>query len=434
MCVCVYICICVYRYTTTIVFASKGDGWEGEGRRAPEAGKGGGGGLGIQPAIQPSIVVELLLDSRSSVAEVKEKLSAKLAADTGRGIPAAQLRLFLPGGGGAPSERGAGGGGAEIKDVAQKFSALGVCCSETVFFALGEPLKVNEYELRVDELGMKDVTLLTSKRPAVTVRACLRQSVALLYASCAAAKGVSASSFRLRRVLGGGGGVGAVLRSRDTLADCLPGVCDGLTLAFQPLPLNAEGHLGLCGGDLPPHLFSIFVRWLAVEGAGDAGGELGGGGGGGVCRLQDAVELIVGAGMTEEELEGRVSSLLHPPAGSVLRCTAPSAAVAISGDASLAATGLFVPLPLSLFVPLSLSLFVPLSLSLFVPLPLPLFVPLPLSLFVPLPLSLFVPLSLSLFVPLSLSLFVPLSLSLFVPLSLSPACSQPPNLQTHNQS
>ena len=118
MCVCVYICICVYRYTTTIVFASKGDGWEGEGRRAPEAGKGGGGGLGIQPAIQPSIVVELLLDSRSSVAEVKEKLSAKLAADTGRGIPAAQLRLFLPGGGGAPSERGAGGGGARGQERA----------------------------------------------------------------------------------------------------------------------------------------------------------------------------------------------------------------------------------------------------------------------------------------------------------------------------
>jgi hypothetical protein len=85
-----------------------------------------------------------------------------------------------------------------------------------------------------------------------------------------------------------------------------------------------------------------------VEGAGDAGGELEGGDGGGVCtrvcKLQDAVELIVEAGMPEEELEGRVSCLLNPPAGSVLRCTAPSAAVAISGDASLAATGLFVPL------------------------------------------------------------------------------------------
>jgi hypothetical protein len=81
-----------------------------------------------------------------------------------------------------------------------------------------------------------------------------------------------------------------------------------------------------------------------VEGAGDGGGELEGGGGGGVCKLQDAVELIVEAGMTEEELEGRVSCLLHPPASSVLCCTAPSAAVAISGDASLAATGLFVPL------------------------------------------------------------------------------------------
>ena len=49
----------------------------------------------------------------------------------------------------------------------------------------GEPLKVNEYELRVEELGMKDVTLLTCKEPGITVRASLSQSVALLYASCA---------------------------------------------------------------------------------------------------------------------------------------------------------------------------------------------------------------------------------------------------------
>ena len=70
-----YIYVNVYRYTTTIVFASKGDGWEGEGRRAPEAGKGGGVGVvlqvGIQPVIQPGIVVQLLIDTRSSVAEVR---------------------------------------------------------------------------------------------------------------------------------------------------------------------------------------------------------------------------------------------------------------------------------------------------------------------------------------------------------------------------
>ena len=72
--VCAWVCVYVYRYTTTIVFASKGDGWEGEGRKTLEAGKGGRVGAGIEAGIQPSkprIVVELLLDTRSSVAEVR---------------------------------------------------------------------------------------------------------------------------------------------------------------------------------------------------------------------------------------------------------------------------------------------------------------------------------------------------------------------------
>jgi len=72
-----------------------------------------------------------------------------------------------------------------------------------------------------------------------------------------------------------------------------------------------------------------------AEGAGanDKGGK--------VCKLRDAVELILEAGMTEEALEARVACALDAPAGSILRCAAPSAAVAIAGDASLAATGFF---------------------------------------------------------------------------------------------
>ena len=66
-------------------------------------------------------------------------------------------------------------------------------------------------------------------------------------------------------MLGGGGGLGPVLRARDTLRDCLPGVFDGLTLALQPLGGDRGQGSGNGKGELLSHQLSLFVRLFVVR-------------------------------------------------------------------------------------------------------------------------------------------------------------------------
>jgi hypothetical protein len=126
------------------------------------------------------------------------------------------------------------------------------------------------------------------------------KGVASIYDAVAAMKAVDRDSFRLRKVLGGGG-VGCVLRQSESIKESLAGICDGLAIAVQILGRCGGGEVGRRGaeGELKGDEVSVFVRRMAVT-VGDVGvgGEegavsrSGGEVGRGVCKLEDAVEVV----------------------------------------------------------------------------------------------------------------------------------------------
>lgn len=167
---------------------------------------------------------------------------------------------------------------------------LGICSGEVLSFQRGQPLEAHQFTLRICALRQPDLSLDGAVRAEVV--ASVNESAAALYEAVRDACGLPGASFRLRKVLGGGAGVGSVVRQRDMIADALPGISDGLTLALQ---VAIEGPSELDDGDV-----SVFIRKLGIDGGADA-----------VCRIGDAVEVVLRESMRHkaEDLAEAVARL-----------------------------------------------------------------------------------------------------------------------------
>jgi ubiquitin C-terminal hydrolase len=269
----------------------------------------------------PAEKLQVDLDTRASLDHVRRVLSDALREHLALHIPSAELRLYLAG-------RDAG----ELKQSATTVSQAGVCPGDVLCFEQGMPLQSHEYSLSLVQFRVRDVVVEEDSR--VTVVVSEHDSVAALYRAVAAATGLACKSLRVRKLIGGGVGVGSVLRHSDPIAQALTSIHDGLVLAMHSV--------GIIGGaaqarELARDEVSVFVRLLLIEKGVENGV-------GAVCKLGDGVEVVVRGDMTDEEVGKEVAAAVGMQDELVLLAAPPSAATALGGDPLLAVTLEWLPL------------------------------------------------------------------------------------------
>ena len=295
-------------YSTTLTFAPREQGREG----------------GMGGKTKESKRVTVAVDTRVSVAAMRQLVSSALNDKLDESFQPQQLRLFLAGKG-------------ELKDSSLCVAQVGVCSGDTVLYARGTPLQPHEFVLGLVSVRLSDLALEQTGGDCGVkqeVVASEQNDVADLYQTVARATQMPHDSFRLRKVVGGGGGVGTVLRQGETLSEALVGICDGLNLAVQRLTPGSKA-----GGCLSRTQVSLFVRRLVVEPGAAEGGA-------GRCLLEDAVEVVLARDVTAVDATEKVATavgLQGGDSGESLHATAPTCAGIISGDADLAATVDWLP-------------------------------------------------------------------------------------------
>ena len=127
-------------------------------------------------------------------------------------------------------------------------------------------VQAHEVWLRIVDFCEQDVTVQEGAFTRVVVS--VTGTAAQLYLAVGQERGLPPGSFRLRKLLGGGGGVGAVLRRSAAMGEYLAGNVDGQTLVLQHLHGTSSDALGAstAGPDLTCLQTSVFVRlpyeWL----------------------------------------------------------------------------------------------------------------------------------------------------------------------------